>query len=162
MPEIINNNMTTEEFDGVFRFTNNSDEEFKVLWNNKEYTFAPKSRSPILISNESAENIQAIRKKWAYKWAEREWFKTEQYKKLNSMGNGLPPVRQEADLEPLIQMCLEPLPITMAKIEDKPRKEVKGKATRPMTSGQSKQAMAESFSDMEIEEVGQMPDSFEA
>lgn len=154
--------MTQEEFDGVFRFTNNSDEPFTVLWNNKEYTFAPKSRSPIIIPNETAENIQAIRKRWAYKWAEKEWYKSEKYRKMAAMGNGLPPIRQDSDLEPFIQMCLDPLPISVATITEKPRKNVDSKATRPISSGSSKEKVAEDFKDIPVEELGQMPDSFEA
>lgn len=107
----------TPDFDGVFRFTNNSDEEFVVLWNNKEYTFPAKSRSPIIIPDEPLENIQSIRKKFAYKWAEREWYKGSEYKKLSKMGRGLPPTRDDKSLEPLIQMCLAPLPIKEAKVK---------------------------------------------
>ncbi len=110
-----------EDFDGVFRFTNNSEEEFKVLWNNKEYTFAPKSRSPMIIQGETLENIQAIRKKWAFKWAEKEWFKSSRYQDLMEMGRkagGIFPTRDDKELEPYIQMCLSPLPISRAKIKE--------------------------------------------
>lgn len=108
----------SDEFDGVFRFSNNSDEPFTVLWNNKEYTFAPHTRSPMIIPGESLENIQNIRKKWAYKWAEKEWYKSEQYLKMKEQGQGKPPIRQDKDLEPLIQMCLDPLPIVKAEVKD--------------------------------------------
>lgn len=108
----------SDEFDGVFRFSNNSDEPATFLWNGREYIFAPHTRSPMIIPNESLENIQAIRKKWAYKWAEREWYKGEQYNKMKEQGQGKPPIRQDKDLEPLIQMCLEPLPIVRAEIKE--------------------------------------------
>jgi hypothetical protein len=35
-----------ENFDGVFKFTNNSDEAFTALWNNKEYVFPSMTRCP--------------------------------------------------------------------------------------------------------------------
>lgn len=117
-PNIDSELKLSDEFDGVFRFSNNSDEPFTVLWNNKEYTFAPHTRSPMIISGESLENIQAIRKRWAYKWAEKEWYKSEQYLKMKEQGQGKPPIRQDKDLEPLIQMCLDPLPIVKAEVKD--------------------------------------------
>jgi hypothetical protein len=104
------------DFDGVFRFSNNSDEDFTVLWNNKEYTFPAKTCSPMIIAGESPENVQEIRKRFAFKWAEREWYKGAEYKKLSNMGGGLPPTRNDATLEPLIQMCLSPLPTAKAKV----------------------------------------------
>ena len=110
-----NNNMT-EEFDGVLRFSNNSDEDFVVLWNNKEYLFPAKTCSPMLIENETLEAMQEIRKKFAYKWAEREWFKGKEYKKFVKMGGALPPLRDDkVSLEPLVQMCLSPLPVGKVK-----------------------------------------------
>jgi len=105
-------------FDGIFRFSNNSDEDFVVLWNNKEYTFPAKTCSPMLIAGEPPENVQEIRKKFAYKWAEREWYKGSEYKKMAKMGGGLPPTRDDKVLEPLIQLCLNPLPITPAKVKE--------------------------------------------
>ena len=32
-------NNTTQDFDGVFRFTNATDTDFTFLWNNVEYKF---------------------------------------------------------------------------------------------------------------------------
>jgi len=52
-----------ETFDGVFKFTNASKEDFKVLWNNKEYTFPAESTCPMIIPGEMPENVQEIRKK---------------------------------------------------------------------------------------------------
>ncbi len=123
----------SDEFDGVFRFSNNSDEDFKVLWNNKEYTFPARTRSPMIIQNESLENIQEIRKKFAYKWAEREWFKSEEYQRMSKMGNGLPPTRQDTVLEPLIQQCLEPLPLSKAIITEGKKRVETFKATKAVS-----------------------------
>lgn len=108
-------------FDGIFRFSNTSDEDFVVLWNNKEYIFPANTCSPMLISGESPENVQEIRKKFAYKWAEREWYKGKDYAKMSKMGGGLPPTRDDAVLEPLIQKCLNPLPIAPAIVKEAPK-----------------------------------------
>lgn len=154
------NNMK-EEFDGIFRFTNNSDEEFKVLWNNVEYTFAPKSRSPIIIPNETAENIQAIRKKWAYKWAMREYMKSEEYNRLNNLPNTRGGI-DEKSLEPYIQMCLDPLPIVKADVETKPRKVVQGKATKAVSDSESlNEAFKEETREGAVQTLGKQSTKFQ-
>jgi hypothetical protein len=106
---------------GVFYFSNNDKEDFVVLWNNKEYTFPAKTCSPMIIMGETPENVQEIRKKFAYKWAEKMWYKGAEYKKMAKMGNGLPPIRDDKTLEPLVDMCLNPLPIEKAKVVEKAR-----------------------------------------
>jgi hypothetical protein len=144
-----------KDFDGVFRFSNNSDEEFVCLWNNKEYVFPPKSCSPIVIPTESPENIQEIRKKWAFKWAEREWYKGSEYKKLSKMGGGLPPTRDDGVLEPLIQMCLAPLPTATASV----REGKKDKRTfRGSKAVAEKENLNIAFKDDEVMELGKQPE----
>ena len=64
-----------KDFDGVFRFTNWTEEDFKHLWNNIEYTFKAGTTSPMIIANETLENIQEIRKRFAYDLAVREFYK---------------------------------------------------------------------------------------
>ncbi len=103
-----------QEFIGVFYFTNWTKDEFIVLWNNTEYTFPPEKTIPLIIPSETLENIQEIRKKFAYKLAEREWYSGKEYTRLSKMGNGLPPTFDPKVLEPLIQRALEPLPIAKA------------------------------------------------
>lgn len=121
----------TEEFDGVLRFSNNSNEDFVVLWNNKEYTFPANTCSIMLIENETLEAMQEIRKKFAYKWAEREWFKGKEYKRLSKMGGGLPPLRDDKTaLEPLVNMCLSPLPKGKVKTKKLPNEERSFKASK--------------------------------
>lgn len=146
-----------EDFDGVFRFSNNSDEEFKALWNNKEYVFAPHSRSPMIIPHESLENIQEIRKRWAFKWAEEQWYKGEQYKKMSKMGGGLPPTRDDKVLEPLIQMCLDPLPIAKADVKDVKRVEPKFKGSRAVKGNTD---LSLEFKDDNIVELGVQSNTF--
>lgn len=145
-----------KDFDGVFRFSNNSDEDFKALWNNKEYIFPAHTRSPMLIQNESLENIQEIRKRFAYKWAEREWFKSAEYLKMSKMGNGLPPTRQDKVLEPLIQQCLEPLPLAKAIVRDGPKNEVKLRGSKVVKDGGN---LNEAFRDDEPVQVGEQANS---
>lgn len=109
-----------ESFDGVFRFTNATSEDFTALWNNKEYVFPAKTCCPIIIANETLENIQAIRKKFAYKLATREFYKGRDYTKLSKMGNGMPPTFDEKVLQPWIDECLKPLPEARATIKQRP------------------------------------------
>lgn len=110
-----------DEFDGVFRFTNATDEEFKVLWNSKEYTYPAGTSSPMIIANESLENIQEIRKKFAYKLAVREFYKGKVYKDMSKMGGGLPPTFDEKVLQPWINQCLVPLPRAQATVKEMPK-----------------------------------------
>lgn len=149
-----------DDFDGVFRFSNNSDEDFVVLWNEKEYTFPARTRSPMIIPNESLENIQEIRKRFAYKWAQREWFKSAEYTKMSKMGNGLPPTPDLAKvLEPLVQQCLEPLPTAKAGVKDVPKKAEKFKATKAVSDTDNlNQSFAEETKDENLVKVGAQPD----
>ncbi len=148
----------TDEFDGVFRFSNNSDEDFVALWNNKEYTFPARTRSPMIIQNESLENIQEIRKRFAYKWAEREWFKSEEYQRMSKLGNGLPPTRQDAVLEPLIQQCLDPLPLSKATVKEGKQRNDTFKATKAVSQDDNlNQAFAKETQDENLMKVGTMP-----
>ena len=71
---------------GVFFFTNATDDDFIALWNNKEYKFPAKTTCPMLIQGEPPENVQEIRKKWAYKLAQREFFNGSEYMRLVAHG----------------------------------------------------------------------------
>lgn len=113
----------SDEFDGVFRFTNATDEDFKVLWNSKEYVFPAGTSCPMIIQNESLENIQEIRKKFAYKLAVREFYKGKVYQDMSKMGGGLPPTFDEKILQPWIDQCLVPLPRASAKVKDVPKED---------------------------------------
>lgn len=111
------NNEYNEEFSGVFMFTNPTDKERKYLWNNKEYTFPAESTVPLIIPTETLENIQEIRKRFAYRMAEERFYESEQYMKMKEMGGGMPPTFDPKILEPMIQECLKPLPIKRAVIQ---------------------------------------------
>lgn len=125
-------NTLPEDFDGVFKFTNDTDEEFVGKWGNKEYRFPPHSTSPMIMPQFSALEVQSIRKKFARDLAEREFFNGERYKKLLSMernsdgsaklasihGAG---TYSEGELVSLIQRCLKPLAGAKAIVKDVPR-----------------------------------------
>lgn len=110
-----NENVLPEGFDGVFRFTNFTDEDFTAKWNSVEYTFSANKTSPMIIPGETPEGVQSIRKKFARELAEREFYKTEKFGVLNSPTQGERPAPySDSDLTPFIQRCLEPLPTAPA------------------------------------------------
>jgi hypothetical protein len=118
-----------EDFGGVFYFTNPTDKERKYLWNNQEYIFPPESTVPLVIPSEPLENIQEIRKRFAYRMAEERLYEGEKikaedgktilydYKKAKEIGNGMPPTFDPKILEPWIHECLKPLPIKRAAVK---------------------------------------------
>lgn len=116
-------NDTNEDFSGVFMFTNPTKKDRKYLWNNKEYMFPAESTVPLIIPSETLENIQEIRKRFAFRMAEERLYEGEvaesgfNYKKAKEMGGGLPPTFDQKILEPWIHECLKPLPIKRASIQ---------------------------------------------
>lgn len=143
---------------GVFYFSNNSKEDFVAMWNNIEYTFPAMTCSPMLIPGEPPENVQEIRKRFALKWAEWQWFKSKDYQKMVKMGEannqGIPPLRNDSVLDPLVQQCLTPLPLTQATTK-------KVTSKRPGLSGKSKPIddnfdMKEKIKDVTSEEAGDL------
>ena len=123
-----------DDFDGTFRFTNWSDEDFVAIWDSREYHFPAQSTSQLIIPNHSALEIQHIRKKFAKDLAEREFFKSKEYKtrflaqernqdgtpRLNSIHQG--GTYSLDTLTPLIQKALTPL--TEAKVSVRPHDKV--------------------------------------
>ena len=111
-----------EDFSGVFMFTNPTKKERKYLWNNREYVFPPESTVPLIISTETLENIQEIRKRFAFRMARERLYEGEvpqsgfDYNKAKLMGNGTPPTYDEKILEPWIHECLKPLPVSKIKV----------------------------------------------
>lgn len=108
-------NVLPENFDGVFRFTNFTDEDFTAMWNKVEYTFPANKTSPLVIPGETPEGVQSIRKKFAKELAEREFYRSEKGQFMNSKAAGpRPALYTDSDLAPFVQRCLEPLPIAPA------------------------------------------------
>lgn len=107
------------EFDGVFKFTNPSKDDFVGKWGGREYLFPAESTTPMLIPEHSPLEIQHIRKKFARDLAEREFYSSKGYKVLAGQegkpGNRtMNSIHQAAaysldDLAPYIQACLKPL-----------------------------------------------------
>lgn len=120
-------NTLPAEFDGVFRFTNWTDEEFVGKWGSKEYHFPATATSPMIIPEHSPLEIQHIRKKFAKDLAEREFFKGSRYELLRApegvLGNrtmsGIHTANTYTitDLAEGIQACLKPLEVKKAFVQ---------------------------------------------
>lgn len=136
--DIISNAPSTE-FKGVFYFTNATDEDFKVAWNSIEYTFPAQTTSPLLISQESPENVQAIRKVFAKKLAVREFHKSSDYSRLVELGKGNGTTYDESILEKWIEECLKPLPTSTATTKQLPKVDdsIFGDKIEPVEGGES-------------------------
>lgn len=114
------------DFDGVFKFTNWSEQEFVGVWGKKEYHYPAQATSPMIIPEHSPLEIQHIRKKFAKDLAEREFFEGTRYEILRSpegkLGNRTMSGIHTAsaytmdDLKEGIQACLKPLEIKRASI----------------------------------------------
>jgi len=134
-------NTLPENFDGTFRFTNWTDEDFIGKWGGKEYKFPAKSTSPIIMTNHTPLEIQSIRKKFAKNLAEREFGKTDSYKRLvnqeknNDGSPRLNSIHQAGTysietLAPLIQKCLEPLQLSKVIVSDAPHQPLEEKLSK--------------------------------
>lgn len=130
-----------KDFDGTFRFTNWTSEDFVAKWGGKEYRFPAGTTSPILIADQTPLEIQQIRKKFAKDLATREFGKSAEYGRLvaqerNSDGTPRLNSMQMAGtydvnvLAPYIQKCLEPLPISRAEVSIAPKEELEDKLSR--------------------------------
>jgi hypothetical protein len=153
----------TTEFDGTFKFTNPTKKDRKYLWNNKEYLFPAESTVPLIIMGEPPENVQEIRKRFAYRMAEERFYEGEtaptgeNYNQMKNMGGGLPPTFTSGILEPWIEECLKPLPIKPAVIADVPKQRQNFKATKALGQGEDPNfAFAEENKNPPV--LGQMPD----
>lgn len=132
-----------EDFDGVFRFTNATEEDFKTLWNNVEYVYPAGKTVPMVIANSSLEEIQSIRKKFAKRLAEREYYKSKDFRKIAnglkdpSMGrNVIQSSVDETLMQEYVNQCLEPLEIGHQKMKKLPAEELQVIA-KPIGKGSS-------------------------
>jgi hypothetical protein len=132
------------DFDGVFRFTNPTDEDFDYSWNNIIYTYPAKQTVPMVIKNETPEHVQQIRKYAAKALAEREFFKTKGFKEIRNglknkeMGyNVIASSYNESELQPWVDKCLKPLPAGKAKVKVVEEEELNLKASKPIGKGSS-------------------------
>lgn len=134
----------TQDFDGVFRFTNATTEDFTTLWNNKEYTFLAGTCSPIIIPDETPYSVESIRKKWAYKLAVREFQKSKEFGKYDVTDKIKPATYNDNVLQPWIDECLKPLPIARAEVKPLAQKTIQTKASKSITD---KEDLNEVFKD---------------
>lgn len=110
------------DFDGVFRFTNFTKDEFKARWGGIEYTFPPEKTVPMIIPGATPEEVQYIRKKFARELAIVEFYKTEKFKGMNAhVPGGVPATYTDSDLAPFSTRCLEPLPVSKATLQELPK-----------------------------------------
>ena len=130
-----------EDFDGVFKFTNWTDEEFTGRWGNKAYSYPAQKTTPMVIVDATPLEIQSIRKKFAKELAEREYFKSDKAKKLvasernpdgSARFNSFQQAGQysETDLKEYIQRCLEPLALAKQTISEVPTVNIEDKLSR--------------------------------
>jgi hypothetical protein len=73
-----------ENFDGTFKFSNWSEEDFVGKWNSKEFLFPKGTTVALVMPEHSPLEIQHIRKKFAKDLAEREFFKSSKYEAFRS------------------------------------------------------------------------------
>lgn len=111
-----------ENFDGIFRFTNWTKNDFKAKWGNVEYTYPAERMTPMIIAGATPEEVQSIRKKFARELATEELYRTAKFKKMEDVPlGGTPALYTDTDLAPFVQRCLEPLPIAQAKTKILPK-----------------------------------------
>lgn len=140
--------------EGVFYFTNPTDEDFIARWNNVDYIFKPKTTVPLIIANEPPENIQDIRKKFAKKLAQHVFHQSEEYKKAANAQYIPATYDEDTVLGPMIQACLTPLPKSSATVKyNAPESDSVYKSTKAVKKGANLEKM---FEDQEIPELGEM------
>lgn len=109
------NKILPPDFDGVFRFTNWTGQDFKAKWGGIEYTFPAGKMTPLILPSATPLEVQSIRKKFAKELAIIEFYKTPKFVGMNAtVPGGVPALYTDSDLIPFIQKCLEPLPIAYA------------------------------------------------
>ena len=167
--------MLPENFDGIVRFTNWSDEDFVGRYNSKDYEFKANSTSPLFNVDLTGPNGEAkmasplellnIVKKFALDLAIREWGKSQWTKdnlKRERNSDGTPRFQgmQGAatysvdQLAPLIQKGLYVYPeskpqvseVQRPKLEEKLSRDEKGrKSSAVVSDGSSMAALAATF-----------------
>ena len=135
---IINGLIQEEEDDTVFYFTNASDEDWSTQWNKVEYTFPAQRRTRMSIRGETPENVQAIRKMFAVRFARDQYAKTQEFAKRNTpLENKMPIPYNMNVLQPYVDACLKPLPkakLVTADVQSFEDNRFSG-STRPLKEG---------------------------
>jgi hypothetical protein len=155
--------------DGVFYFTNpgiyknpkgektkeeDTTMDWSVLWNNKEYTFKGQTTVPLVIPGEPPENIQAIRKKFAKKYAQACFHQSKKYQDLVKKGGYIPATYDEdTEFVDMIQACLTPLAKSSVAVKELPRDAEKNYSSKAMKTGED---LNKAFAEYEVPTLGQM------
>lgn len=140
--------------EGMFYFTNPTAREFTALWNNKEYRFPPKSTVPLIIANEPPENVQYIRKQFAKRLAVQEYMQTKDFKKRENAVYVPATYNEDAELAPMIQACLTPMPKAHAAVKDLPKEtEENYKGTKVVAGNANLESV---FKDYDVPLLGEM------
>lgn len=139
--------------DGVFYFTNPTKEDRTLMWNSKEYTFKAKTTVPLIISGQTPEDIQNIRRKFAFKLAQQVFHESKEYKDLVKKGGYIPATYdQDKVFADTIQACLTPLVKSQAEVKVLPKdNESNYKGTKAIAKGQD---LNKVFEDYQIPELG--------
>jgi hypothetical protein len=138
--------MLPENFDGIVRFTNWSDEDFIGRWNSKDYEFKANTTSPLFIAEHSPLELLNIVKKFAKDLAEREWGKSEWTKNAlkrernsdgtpRGYGMSIASTYSIDQLAPLIQKGLYIYSESKAKVADALRPKLEDKLSRDTETG---------------------------
>ncbi len=135
--------MLPENFDGLVRFTNWSDEDFTAKYNSKEYTIPANSTVVIspLMPDRSPLDLLNICKKFALDLAVREWGKTQwmkdQLKRERNVdgsprGYGMSGAATYSidQLAPLIEKGLYVYQTANAKVQESLRPKIEDRLTR--------------------------------
>lgn len=146
----------TIDFDGVYRFTNATNEDFIGLWNNKEYPFKAGTTTVMVLADETPLNVQEIRKRWAYQLATREFYKGKVYKEMVKIGKFTPSTFNENLLEPWIEECLKPLPIAKSMVKTRKTDSERNYKSKAVDK---KGDLNYEFKDQEVKELGTMSDT---
>jgi hypothetical protein len=169
--------MLPENFDGIVRFTNWSDEDFVGRYNSKDYLFPANTTSPLVnVDISTYDNGQFLQKlasplelinitkKFALDLAVREWSKSEWYKqnlKRERNPDGTPRLgiggTQGAasysydQLAPLIQKGLYVYPASKAQVSESVKPKLEEKLSRNEEGKTVTKAIKRNASMMELE-----------
>ncbi len=130
-----------EDFNGVFMFTNPTEEDFIGKWGGKEYRYPAQTTSPMIIPEHSPLEIQNIRKKFARDLGEQQFYKSDKYKlmvKQEKNDDGTPRLNSihmaatytMSDLTSFIQQCLKPLPVAKAIVTEMEKDRLEDKLSK--------------------------------
>lgn len=113
----------------MYPFSNFLDRDVTLYWDSRAYTFPALSTTNLMgrIPKATPEDVQGIRKKFAFDLAKLAYYETEDYKMrersapMNDIQQGImktPALYSESSLEPLVERCLQPLPVQAPVVED--------------------------------------------